>query len=718
MKVWGELEVLDAEHLQGNCAKHYPLMEEKREISIGRSSDCDIVVDNRLVSSKHCTVKKIGESVHVHDHSTNGTVVNGRYLVKSGGCHLLKHGDVIHVVHHRPGKGGAKSHEVVPGPRTRFRKLIVPVGRSWEMRPVGAWHEAVRAGCASCRERLADVRFQIGLVGFPRVESPTPTPLGEGEGKESLPVVIDLTDTPLKMEPAASLAASLPANGETAEGASSSATSQAQQKKRTSRPSRGTKRVGSVSSPSPGVKKPRKRVARRKLTEDVTNGKESGSSSGNGIQEKEGGGGTSVDDDLAAGPSTSGAASTSSFTGDLLANLTCSICTEVMHQCVAVQPCMHSFCGGCYSKWMAKSNQCPQCRAKVNAVARNHMMQNLVDLFLKENPGFKRAKEDIEDLEKSNKINQQVNSKVPLNWPILHQVKVKKNGRGKKRGGILEEVVGEEEVSDVDSSDGSSARHIIGTFFASLERRMSFLTGLFRQLWAPTSVLQIRFILCATVACERCQIVSGIAKLTHPSLSRNVGSKCGNFFCHLYLNPCTKQECNGCLNKLRDMNFGDKVYDRWLLDNTYESQVLKEYLQSKNMSWHNVLQICCDLLEEGSITLPELAGILPDSILCYRCALQAFQSMVYQYRVRLTREDLPAEVTSRQNCYWGRNCRTQLHQPHHASAQKLKEVWIEKSLNVDKKRQQVRLPGAMPVQFDLQIPLNKLLVRQLSPSNC
>ena len=66
-----------------------------------------------------------------------------------------------------------------------------------------------------------------------------------------------------------------------------------------------------------------------------------------------------------------------------------------------------------------------------------------------------------------------------LKWLMSNQVKVKKNGKGKKRGGLFEEA-GEEEASDVDSSDGSSARHIIGTFFASLERRMSFLTGLFR----------------------------------------------------------------------------------------------------------------------------------------------------------------------------------------------------------------------------------------------
>ena len=29
------------------------------------------------------------------------------------------------------------------------------------------------------------------------------------------------------------------------------------------------------------------------------------------------------------------------------ANLTCSICTEVLHQCTSLLPCLHNFCGGC-----------------------------------------------------------------------------------------------------------------------------------------------------------------------------------------------------------------------------------------------------------------------------------------------------------------------------------------------------------------------------------
>ena len=55
--------------------KRYPL--EKKEVHIGRTSDCDIVVDMDSVSRRHATLKRDDEVVHIADlGSTNGTYVN------------------------------------------------------------------------------------------------------------------------------------------------------------------------------------------------------------------------------------------------------------------------------------------------------------------------------------------------------------------------------------------------------------------------------------------------------------------------------------------------------------------------------------------------------------------------------------------------------------------------------------------------------------------
>jgi pSer/pThr/pTyr-binding forkhead associated (FHA) protein len=65
---------------------------EKSEIKIGRSQDCDIVVDNLGVSRHHCTIVKEGDNwVIVDGGSNNGTYMNGAKISRQA----LKHGDKV-----------------------------------------------------------------------------------------------------------------------------------------------------------------------------------------------------------------------------------------------------------------------------------------------------------------------------------------------------------------------------------------------------------------------------------------------------------------------------------------------------------------------------------------------------------------------------------------------------------------------------------------------
>ena len=51
------------------------------KITIGRSSDCDIVVDNKLVSRQHAVIQKIRDAYFLKDDgSTNGTFLNDRRI--------------------------------------------------------------------------------------------------------------------------------------------------------------------------------------------------------------------------------------------------------------------------------------------------------------------------------------------------------------------------------------------------------------------------------------------------------------------------------------------------------------------------------------------------------------------------------------------------------------------------------------------------------------
>lgn len=52
------------------------------KITIGRSSDNSIVIDNKLVSRYHAIIQKIKNDYYLKDaNSTNGTLLNGKVLI-------------------------------------------------------------------------------------------------------------------------------------------------------------------------------------------------------------------------------------------------------------------------------------------------------------------------------------------------------------------------------------------------------------------------------------------------------------------------------------------------------------------------------------------------------------------------------------------------------------------------------------------------------------
>lgn len=68
---------------------------DKPAMTIGRKPDNDIMLDNQAVSGHHCKIYQSGDTYFVEDlNSTNGTMVNGKKVLKSG----LHHGDAIGII--------------------------------------------------------------------------------------------------------------------------------------------------------------------------------------------------------------------------------------------------------------------------------------------------------------------------------------------------------------------------------------------------------------------------------------------------------------------------------------------------------------------------------------------------------------------------------------------------------------------------------------------
>jgi pSer/pThr/pTyr-binding forkhead associated (FHA) protein len=72
------------------AGQRWPL--NKPELSIGRGSDCDVLLNDKTVSRHHARIAKESDKWMLHDESKNGTHINGQVLA---GPHHLQDGDVI-----------------------------------------------------------------------------------------------------------------------------------------------------------------------------------------------------------------------------------------------------------------------------------------------------------------------------------------------------------------------------------------------------------------------------------------------------------------------------------------------------------------------------------------------------------------------------------------------------------------------------------------------
>jgi len=73
-----------------------------------------------------------------------------------------------------------------------------------------------------------------------------------------------------------------------------------------------------------------------------------------------------------------------------------------MFQPVSLMPCLHVFCGACFSDWLQKSKECPHCRLVVKEVKKNAMVNSLIENFLAMNPELKKGDATRIDMEKKN----------------------------------------------------------------------------------------------------------------------------------------------------------------------------------------------------------------------------------------------------------------------------------------------------------------------------
>uniref|UniRef100_A0A8C7G1B7 E3 ubiquitin-protein ligase CHFR n=1 Tax=Oncorhynchus kisutch TaxID=8019 RepID=A0A8C7G1B7_ONCKI len=363
-------------------------------------------------------------------------------------------------------------------------------------------------------------------------------------------------------------------------------------------------------------------------------------------------------------------------------SLTCIICQDLLHDCVSLQPCMHTFCAACYSGWMERSSLCPTCRCPVERIRKNHILNNLVEAYLIQHPEKCRSEEDLKSMDSRNKITRD-----------MLQPKIERSFSDEE--GSSDYLF---ELSDNDSDTSDIGQPVVMCRQCPGYRKevsqVLWATGLAPLGPAPPALLgpvlpaplgPVLPRTCLSVSCPpaapqdyTCPPLGSHvictcclqpmpdrrAELIGQQLSAQQCVACLRPFCHMYWG-CQRIGCQGCLARFSELNLTDKCLDGVLNSNNYESEILQSYLSARGMSWRDMLQEGLQGLQQGTFYLSDYR-INSNAILCFCCGLRAFGELAYKYRQNIPASALPAVVTSRPDCYWGRNCRTQV-KAHHAT---------------------------------------------------
>ncbi|XP_033126726.1 E3 ubiquitin-protein ligase CHFR-like [Anneissia japonica] len=592
--------------------------------TIGRSKDCDLRIENNLISGRHCCIFKDSDNVvWLQDSSTNGTMLNHVTRITKGQKHRLTHGDEIQIVHKKDSPDSNVAY--------LYQDMV------------------------------------------------------ELQKEESNDSGLQKTDCTLEYDIDSSTVAS-PVRVLEEEQVPNAA----------------------IGCPPP-VKKMRLGEA---IPEDQKTAQETGQSKdivlaritpGEGSSGQGPSGEPASDKDNEAGPSVV------NQRDDMEETLLCSICYEILHNAVSLQPCMHTFCAACYSSWMIHSKDCPSCRVKVNRISYNHIVKNLVEVYLKKHPHKQRSEEEIKELDAKNQLTND------MLYPRCNN---------------SDDDTGNSYVYISDSDDSDTSQPYLNIGFGSIfgrpgpvckqcpnyvppphQRRPPNTTA--SSTTSTTPAVSTAAIATTTATAETSASAQASTQTTSrvapsgqvvpmpvaPQYScgananhlvcmccmdhmpdrrndrwttpRNVPpqqcSYCNRFFCHMYWG-CFKPQCLGCLNQLKDLKFSQDCTRNLVNNNPYESEILMNYIQDQNISYMELFQQCLRRMDSNRYRPPSQMHhqTTSSSVFCYVCGLKVFKELAYLYRKDIPQRMLPNDVTSRPNCHWGVECRTQFTRPHHA----------------------------------------------------
>jgi len=356
--------------------------------------------------------------------------------------------------------------------------------------------------------------------------------------------------------------------------------------------------------------------------------------------------------------------------------LTCVCCQDIMSNPITLEPCLHAFCTDCYVSWEAIQRTCPKCRVKVTGKKKNVVINGILEAYLKAFP-HKRPQPRIDDeSEKTNK------TLYPIGPDGMYLDNIHHDDD--------EEPMEEYDEDEEDEDDDDDVQHGQNPFYAPAFVAPPLAVA------APPPVFQYR--------CRHCPPAVGLFAFNNPFATTLTAAGafqcppgqnhilcqccmqpmpdrrdeadiyqhchiCHQFFCNMYFKPCGRAGCQGCLNRLRDFQFSPRHLNNLVNDNPVESQIIQDFLINHQLTMRDLLVRCCDRLDRNEFQLAALANTaVPSSkVVCYKCGLNLFKQLAYEFRVRMTADEIhPIALRQRENCHYGRHCRTQFNKLAHA----------------------------------------------------
>ncbi|XP_058183232.1 uncharacterized protein LOC131301102 [Rhododendron vialii] len=317
----------------------------------------------------------------------------------------------------------------------------------------------------------------------------------------------------------------------------------------------------------------------------------------------------------------------------------CSICLNIWHDVVTAAPCLHNFCNGCFSEWLRRSQEkhssvlCPQCRAVVQFVSRNHFLHNIEEDIMQADSSLKRSDDEVALLD----------SYASIKSPLV--ISMGRNAHRKRA----------RPARDEDSEDS-------GVVDLSCPQCATELAGF--QCNENTIHLQ-------------CQACGGMMPSRTNTRFPQQCLGCDRAFCGAYWYAQSVTESNS--NPVCGPETFKTISERTLTripscaheNNRHEQDITERCITQMGKTLQDVISDWITKFNNREIDLTRMPLNHAEMMnagtrICNDCYDKFVSFLLYWFRVSMPRHLLPPDASQREDCWYGYACRTQLHSEEHA----------------------------------------------------